>query len=223
MPLRTLYIDTAITGRFHYKAEDSRAQPHLCRLAMLTEYGHAVQSCHSMLIKPKVHWAFHPDAIAGHHITPELARECGVPLAEAFDLFTAELAKADVLVAFNADHHWQVMQATAWQDLGKTLEAPERTRRLCAQIRAISIVQIPDASGAIRTIMDRETGAISPDPEGRPRLVKPKFFQAYNFFVQEPPPLILDPIEFGAWMVQTVREIWHGIQHYKPQYRTDAA
>jgi hypothetical protein len=62
--IRTLYYDTAITGRFHYKEpNDSRAQPHLCRLALLIEDGDEELATHSMLIKPLERWTFDPEAI----------------------------------------------------------------------------------------------------------------------------------------------------------------
>lgn len=200
--IRTMYWDTAITGRFFYKEPlDGRAQPHLCRLAMLIENGRAVVAEHVMLIKPLLRWTFEPDAVTGHHITPEIAREYGVPLAEAWELFTTELEKADVAVAFNFDHHWQVMRAIGWHDLGKKLEKPERLREMCLQRRAASIVRVPDPS------------------ETHP-FIRPKFHHCYNHFIDEPPPLILDPAEFGSFMVNTMRTIWHGVQFHKPKYRS---
>jgi hypothetical protein len=203
--IRTLYYDTAITGRFHYKEpNDSRAQPHLCRLALLIEDGDEELATHSMLIKPLERWTFDPEAINAHHITPELARERGIALADAWSLFTSELEKADVLVAYGDDHHWQVMQTVAKHDLDTTLDLPARTRQVCAMRRCAGIVRVKD-------------------PTGRRPFLYPRFNKAYDFFIKERPPLILDPAEFGAWFVRTLRDIWHGTQQHKPNLRSHKA
>src|SRR5215510_521971 len=105
--MRTLFFDTATTGRWHYREPASAPfQPHLARLAYLIEEDGNVEQTESLLIEPWREWDYDADMVHSHHITPARAHMDGVPLREAFGLFCKAMHLADRLVAFNLFFHW---------------------------------------------------------------------------------------------------------------------
>jgi hypothetical protein len=193
--MRTLYVDTATTGRFLYRESNSdHRQPHLCRLALLEEThgsGERTGTRYVRLIKPLPTWHFDPGAIAGHNITRDDALRRGVSLIEAMQTWKAMLAEADEIVAFNWEFHRRVL-AKALIDLGDTMIIPPGVRQTCAMRAATDIVRKPRMDG--------------------PGYAWPKQAEALRYFGAgaELPPIEGDPIERGRALVDSLRVIHQG-------------
>jgi hypothetical protein len=191
-----LYFDTALTGRYHYRDPDDKAdQPHLCRLAMqvVAPSGAALLNiCH--LIVPGPLWPFESDAVAAHGISPGMADEHGIPLEQAISVFVKALAEATTVVAFNYDHHRRVILRSA-ADLRIEMPIPEMGSppAFCAMREATNHVRAP------------RTG-----PGGGIRW--PRMAEAFSYFnngspLSESP----DPRTQGHLNVQAIRRIHEGI------------
>jgi hypothetical protein len=191
---RTLYIDTATTGRFLYREphKDPR-QPHMCRLAMLHTQGDDQDELWVHLVRPLPGWRFDFEAIAGHNITREDAMQRGTSIIDAMQSFHRLLRQSDEIVAFNWDFHHRALAKTA-VDLGDTLVLPKSLKQA-------------DAMRAATPLMRKLV-------PGRTDYSWPKHAEALRYFGAgaELPPIDIDPVERGRAMVESVRTIHQGIR-----------
>lgn len=193
----TLYFDTALTGRYHYRDSDSAAhQPHLCRLAMLLIGADGeVLDAYSALIKPRRGWTFEIDSMTGHGVHPRMANETGVDICDAVGRFETLRAQADLLAAFNYDHHRRVML---------------RSGHDCQ-----TEMEMPATNSAAAFCLMRSATDIVRKPSNRPgtEWAWPKFAEAFQFFHHgQPFPVVPDPVERGLAVVRALRTIHQGIQ-----------
>lgn len=194
----TLYVDTATTGRYHYREPDDAAiQPHLCRLsAVLVEDGDELLG-YCNLIQPQPGWTSEVDAIVAHGIHPSDAAERGVPIGDAIDSFRRMKEAAGLLVAFNYDHHSRVLTRAGF-DCGIELMLPltQQDGVFCAMREATDVVRKPRYA-----------------PGGG--YAWPKLAEAYAFFAGGDLVLPLDSVDRGLMLARAVRTIHEGILQHR--------
>lgn len=204
-PKTVLYIDTALTGRPHYREPDEAAiQPHLARIALLLVSDHDEEIvCYSRIIVPKTSWTYEPDAVAAHGISRPLAADLGVTLEDAMTRFLDLRDKAEVLCAYNWDHHRRCLRRASFDLEMDDLELPRSgdPEAFCAMRRATPIVRVPR----------RQPGG---------GWAWPRMPVAYSYFTGgAPPAAAADPVQEGARLVRAVREIHDGILAAEAEYR----
>jgi len=198
--MRTLVVDTALTGRYNYRElPDDPCQPHMLRLGWVETDNDQITGSGCWIVKPRPDWVLEPDAIVAHGIVPDYAEQHGDDLKVVMARFVSLLENADTVVGFNFDHQQKVLQRSAaecglaWQHLFNS------HRPYCAMRNATDIVR-------------KERMA----PGGG--FAWPKFGEAYWFFANEElPSLDMDPKERGIALARAVWAIYQGIlEHSKP-------
>lgn len=203
-PVRRIFIDTATTDRWIYaephptdpkrkrpvQHTDPR-QPHLIRLSyiLVDEYGDE-QVAWSNLIRPRAGWEMSANAEAANGISLEVARERGIPLADAVALVCRAVEQATMVVMFNAEYHARVL-TRACAEAGQ--EWNPRAEVVCAMREATNVIKKP-----------RE------QPGGG--YMWPKHVEAYRHFSgSELPPITIDPVLRGLSLARSIRVIHDGI------------
>lgn len=192
-----LYIDTALTGAFHYKdRDDAESQPHLARFAaLLVEEDGSEALAYCRMVEPRAAWIYEPNAIVATGISRQRALEEGQDVETVFGHFEMMRAQARLLVAFNWDHHRRVMIRTA-ADCKRALTLPliRDAQAYCAMRNAAAMVGRP-----------REA------PGGG--FLWPKMPEAFQAATGDPlPPRDDDPIAQGLVQVRAIHAIHAGIQ-----------
>lgn len=189
---RTLYIDTAVHGRWLYREGNTDArQPHLVRLAVLHVDDGVETHAWCRLIRPKPGWLFEVEAVVANGISERLAAVDGIEIEEAVGFLHPLLAGADEVVAYNLDFHRRVLERS-YYDVKREMPPPNWTE-VCAMRECTAVVKKP------RT-----------QPGGG--YAWPKQAEAFAFFSggRELPAVNTDPLERGLALVRSVRMINEG-------------
>lgn len=190
-----LYIDTATTtGEWQWKLPETDAtQPHMIRVAaILANTGVHDEFCRVVARQPN--WpAITPQGTDRHGIDESDMAGLGVQLGAVLTRVSAALARADLIVAHNADYHMRVLRR-AFRDDGREVPAP--LPLFCTMRRSADIVQVR--------------------LQGNGRWKWPTLGEAFGHFAGEALSLSADPIARGQQMVEAVRVIHQGIVALTP-------
>lgn len=141
-----LLFDTETTGIVNFKRPASDpGQPHLVQLAaLLVDFEDSEVGMLNVIVRPE---GFEiPTAASNvHGITTEKARDVGVPLKAALDLFKGFIPQADVVVGHNTPFDVMVLGAE-WHRLGEG--NPLVTMPVyCTMRESTDIVKLPSSWG----------------------------------------------------------------------------